>query len=230
MPVGRDLDARLQADGLVGVAVVVDGALGLVDAAPAAPRARRACAARCTRAAPSIVARIVSRPCRSTSAVTRRTPVALAAIWARKSPAVSCFERIWARISLKTSSHDRAALDEPDRRDDHALLEDLAERADRRRRAAADVDVVREVGDVAEQLALVVHGRDQADVVEVDAARMRVVGDDHVAGAEVAGAVGLHRLRHLLHHRAEVHRLREPLRDRPQLARRRTRTRSPSAS
>ena len=49
--------------------------------------------------------------------------------------------------------HDLARLDELDRRDDHALLEHLAERADRRGRAAADVDVVREVRDVAEQLA-----------------------------------------------------------------------------
>ena len=81
---------------------------------------------------------------------------------------------------------DRAALDELDRRDDHALLEDLPERADGRRRAAADVDVVREVGDVAEQLAVVVDRRDQADVVEVDAARVGVVRDDHVAGPEVA--------------------------------------------
>ena len=39
-------------------------------------------------------------------------------------------------------------------RDDHAFLEDLAEGADARGRAAADVDVVGEVGDVAEQLAV----------------------------------------------------------------------------
>ena len=52
---------------------------------------------------------------------------------------------------------DRAVRDHLDGRDDHAFLEDLAERADRRGRAAADVDVVREVRDVAEQLAFVVH-------------------------------------------------------------------------
>ena len=107
-----------------------------------------------------------------------------AATCARRSPAVSCFERICARRRRKTSSTICAAADDPDRRDDDALLEDLAERADRRGRAAADVHVVREVGDVAEQLAVVVDGRDQADVVQVDAARVRVVRDDHVARAE----------------------------------------------
>ncbi len=81
-----------------------------------------------------------------------------AAIWARRSPPVSCFERIWARISAKTSGDDPARLDELHRRDDHALLEHLAERADRRGCAAADVDVVGEVRDVADQLA-VVRGR-----------------------------------------------------------------------
>ena len=108
---------------------------------------------------------------------------------------------------------DRSAGDELDRGHDHAFLEDLAERSDRRRGATADVDVVREVRDVPDQLALGMHGRDERDVVEVDAARVRVVGDEHVAGAEVLGAVRAHRLRHLLGHRAEVHGLREALRD-----------------
>ena len=108
----RELDARLQAHGLVGVAVVVDDALGLVDAvrqrrelgqraplgvleqlAPSSPRSSRGRAA-------------------STSACTRRTPVLFAAICARKSPPVSCLERICARISLKTSGTIRAAVDE----------------------------------------------------------------------------------------------------------------------
>ena len=125
---------------------------------------------------------------------------------------------------------DPAGLDDLDRRDDHALLEHLAEGADRGRRAAADVDVVREVRDVAEQLAAGEDGRDEADVVEVDAARERLVRDDHVARPEVLGAVAAHRLRHLLDHRAEVHGLGEALRDGAQLARRRRRTRSRSAS
>ena len=117
-------------------------------------------------------------------------------------------------MRLKTSGHDAAAVDDLDRRDDHALLEDFAERADRGRRAAADVDVMGEVGDVPDQLLPVEHGRDQADVVQVDAARERVVRDDHVAGPQFRGAVVAHRARYLLDHRAEVDRLREALRDR----------------
>ena len=101
-------------------------------------------------------------------------------------------------------------------RDDDPFLEHLPEGADRRGRAAADVDVVREVGDVAEELALVVDGGDEADVVQVHAARVRVVRDHHVAGAEPLRPVAAERVRDLLHHRAEVHGLREALRDRPQ--------------
>ncbi len=52
----------------------------------------------------SITPSTVSRPCRAVSAWMRRTPVAFAATWARRSPAVSCFERIWARSSVNTSS------------------------------------------------------------------------------------------------------------------------------
>ena len=110
-------------------------------------------------------------------------------------------------------AHDPAAFDDLDGRDDHALLEHLPERSDRRRRAAADVDVVREVGDVAEQPPVVVDRGDEADVVQVDAAREGLVRDDHVARAEVLGAVVEDRARHLLDHRAEVDGLGEALRD-----------------
>ena len=112
---------------------------------------------------------------------------------------------------------DLPALDDLDGRDDHALLEDLAEGADRGRCAATDVDVMREVGDVADEGSVDVDGRDQADVVQVHAARMRVVRDDRIAGAEVLRAVAPDRIRHLLRHRAQVHGLRERLGDRPQL-------------
>jgi hypothetical protein len=115
---------------------------------------------------------------------------------------------------LEDVRHDPAARDQPDRWDDHAFLEDLAERSDARRRPAADVDVVRDVRDVADQLAVGVHGGDQADVVQVHAARVRIVREQHVAGPEPVGAVGEDRLRHLLDHRAEVDGLREPLRHR----------------
>ena len=110
-------------------------------------------------------------------------------------------------------AHDPSARDDPHRRDDHAFLEHLPERSDRGGRTAADVDVVGEVGDVAQQRAVVVDGRDQADVVQVDAARERLVRDDHVAGLEVLRAVVEDRARHLLDHRAEVDGLREALRD-----------------
>ena len=111
--------------------------------------------------------------------------------------------------------HDPPCLDHLDGRDDHALLEHLAEGADRRRCTAADVDMVGEVRDVPEQLTGGEHRRDEADVVEVDAARERLVRDDHVAGAEVLGAVALDRLGYLLDHRAKMNGLSEALRNRP---------------
>ena len=108
---------------------------------------------------------------------------------------------------------DLSRLDDLHGRDDHALLEDLPEGTDRRRGAAADIDVVREVRDVPEQLALHDHRRDQADVVQVDAARIRVVRDDHVAWRQILRAIGADRVRNLLDHRAEVDGLGEALGD-----------------
>ena len=112
---------------------------------------------------------------------------------------------------------DPSRLDDLDGRDDHALLEDLPEGADRRRCASADVDVVGEVRDEPEQHAFDEHGRDEADVVQVDAARIRVVRDDHVTRPQVLDAVRPHRVRHLLDHRAEMDGLREALRHGAQL-------------
>ncbi len=168
--------------GLVGVAVVVDGALGLVDA-----RRERAISARVRRSvyssSSSIVARSVSRPWRPDE---RRDAPDAGRV--RRDLGAEVAGRLVLRADLGQDQpedvvHDRPALDELDRRDDHALLEHLLEGADRRGRAAADVDVVREVRDVAEQLAVDVDRRDQADVVQVHAARVRVVRDDHVARA-----------------------------------------------
>src|SRR4029078_9420850 len=82
-----------------------------------------------------------------------------------------------------------AVLHEAHRRDDHALLEDLTERPDRRRRPAADVHVVREVRDVPEQLALVPYRRDERDVVQVHTARKRLVRDEDVSRAGTRRAV-----------------------------------------
>ena len=214
--VGVDLDAHPQPDRLVGVAVGVHGALGLVDA-------MRELGELGPRPPLGVLEQLLHRR------EDRLDPVAVDerghAANARRvggdlGPEVARGLVLGADLGqdqLEDVLQDRAALDELDRRDDHALLEDLFERADRGGRPAADVDVVREVRDVTDQLALVVDGRDQADVVQVDAARVRVVRDEHVAGGQVLGAVRPDRLRHLLGHRAEMDRLREPLGDRAQL-------------
>ena len=77
------------------------------------------------------------------------------------------------------------ALDELHRRDDHAFLEDLLECAHRRRRTAPNVHVVCQAGRVSGQLALPVDRPDEADVVQMNAAAIRVVGEDHVPRAEL---------------------------------------------
>ena len=202
--------------GSVGVAVVVDRALGLVrarlelrDLGPHAPLrvGEQLLHRREERLAPVAVGQ-------------RRDPPHAGRVGRDLRPEVA--GRLVLRPDLGEDQpedvvHDLAALDDLDGRDDHALLEHLLEGADRRGRAAADIDVVRQVRDVADEQAVDVDGRDQADVVQVHAARVRVVGDDRVARPEVLRAVALDRVRHLLHHRAQVHRLRERLRDRPQL-------------
>ena len=116
---------------------------------------------------------------------------------------------------LEDVRDDLARLDDLHRRDDHPLLKDLSERANARWSTPADVDMMRDVRDVAEQVVPDVDRGDQTDVVQVDPARMRVVRDDDIPGPEVFWAVAPHRLRHLLDHRAEVDRLRESLSDRP---------------
>ena len=87
------------------------------------------------------------------------------------------------------SVDDHAVLDQLDRRDDDPFLEDLLEGADAGRRAAADVDVVGEAGDVAEDLALVHERRDEGHVVEVPATDVRVVDQDRVTRSEALRAV-----------------------------------------
>ena len=81
-----------------------------------------------------------------------------------------------------------ALAEQPDHRDAQALLEDLAH-APRHRPGshAADVRVVREVRDEAEQLAADEHRHRVVDVREVGAARgMRIVGDEEIAFVDVA--------------------------------------------
>ena len=210
--VGRDLDPRLQLHRLVGVAVDVDGALGLVDAV----RQRRDLGAGAPLGVVEQLAHRAGHRLEAVAADERLQPADAGRVGGDLGAEVASGLVLGADLrqdQVEDVAHDPPARDDLHRRDDHALLEHLAERADRRGRAAADVDVVREVGDVAEQLAVVMDRRDQADVVQVDAAREGLVGDDHVAGLEVLGPVVEDRARHLLHHRAEVDGLREALRD-----------------
>ena len=151
-----DLDLRPQPHGLVGVAVRVDEALCLVDT-------RRQSGELRSRAPLGVVEQLAHRLAH------RRSPVA---VGQAPEPAGAGHVRgdlrpevagcLPLRPDLGEDQRedvvdDAPTLDELDRRHDHALLEDLPERADRRRRAAADVDVVREVRHVAEQLAVAPH-------------------------------------------------------------------------
>ena len=81
---------------------------------------------------------------------------------------------------------------EPDRRDDHALLVELARLGGQARRLhAADVRVVRaRDGEAARD------ARDDRDVRKVRAPRVRVVEDVELAGLRVAGLHGRDRLGH----------------------------------
>ena len=152
-PSGVDLDPGPEAHGLVGVAVVVDGALGLVrprlelrDLRPHAPLRvlEQLLHRREERLAPVAVGQ-------------RRDPPHTRRVGRDLGPEVA--GRLVLRADLGEDQaedvvDDLAARDDLDRRDDHALLEHLLERADRRRRAATDVDVMREVRHVAEQHAV----------------------------------------------------------------------------
>ena len=113
---------------------------------------------------------------------------------------------------------DLAALDEAHAGDDEAFLVDLARDADAAGRAAADIDVMGDVGHVAEQRALVEDGRDERDVVQVHAALVGIVDQDAVAGLQALGAVGADGARHQVSQRAQVGGLGEGLGDGAQLA------------
>ena len=184
--VRAQLDPRLQAHRLVGVAVVVDDALRLVDAV----RQRGELGERAPLGVGEQLLHRRERASRgraaSASAWMRRTPVLFAATCARKSPAVSCFERICASTSRKTSSTIRPPRTSLTGGMITPSWNTSRNAPMRRGRAAADVDVVREVRDVAEQLALDVDRRDQAHVVQVHAARVRAVRQQHVAVGEVS--------------------------------------------
>ena len=119
----------------------------------------------------------------------------MAAICARKSPAVSFLARMLAQNILKTSvSRSPRARDLDDREDD-ALLVDLPAGGEAARIGAADVDVVREIGGIGDDPPAVEDRREHDDVVQMHAALVGVVGDELVARLQIARAVALDRLR-----------------------------------
>ena len=79
---------------------------------------------------------------------------------------------------------DHAVVHDPDRRDDQPLHVLLAVETDAPWRPAADVDVVGHRDRVRERPAVEDERRDQADVVEVQAAEMAVVAQEGVARLE----------------------------------------------
>ena len=209
-----DLDPHLQAHRLVRVAVVVDESLGLIDAewqrGDFGPRAPLGVGEELFHGGENRAEPVPGNE--------RLDPTHPRRIRSDLGAEVAC--RLVLRADLRQDQledvrDDLARLDDLHRRDDHPLLKDLSERANARWSTPTDVDMMRDVRDVAEQVVPDVDRGDQTDVVQVDPARMRVVRDDDIPGPEVFWAVAPHRLRHLLDHRAEVDRLRESLSDRP---------------
>ena len=89
------------------------------------------------------------------------------------------------------------ALDDLHRRNAQALLEDLGRvRGEAPDRLAADLRQVADVGDEAEQLALVEDGSDHRVLGDVRTATVWVVVEDHVAGLERIDAELLERPAH----------------------------------
>ena len=126
---------------------------------------------------------------RSRSAVIRRIPVLLEAIWARKSPAVSRFALTWASTRSKTSRVDLPSHHELDRRDDHAFLVDLAECSDAGRSASSHVDVMCQARHVSYGGAIVEDRRYEGDVIEVDAAPIGEVHENPITLAQPLRAI-----------------------------------------
>ncbi len=117
--------------------------------------------------------------------ITLRSATRSEPICALRSPHVFRGVRWLAMISRHRSISFCVALDDLDRRDAQALLEDLGgvggEDADR---LAADLGQVADVGDEAEQLALVEDRADHAVLGDVRAAAVGIVVQDDVAGLE----------------------------------------------
>ena len=216
-PSGRISIRRAEAHRLVGVAVGVDRCLPTRRRRAAAPRARRACAARCSRAAPP------SRPRSSRGRGGRRAPRAGAR--PSRSPRSGRGSRPPSRASSGSAPGSARRRRRRSCPPSTTLTGGMITPSwNTSRKAPIDAGAPPPTSTWWARFATYPSsspsantGEIEADVVEVHAARERLVGDDHVAGAEVLGAVAADRLRHLLDHRAEVHGLREALRHRPQL-------------
>ncbi len=103
--------------------------------------------------------------------------------------------------------NDFSALDQLDAGNLDALLVDFLECTDGRRCTTANVDMVGEVDHVAKQLAAVVNGRDQGNVIQVGATSVRIVAQQSVTWAKVFHPILAHHIGHQSGQRAEVRRL-----------------------
>jgi len=84
---------------------------------------------------------------------------------------------------------DFAAGGKADGWNDHSLLEYFPKCTDTSRSPSTDINVMGQTRDVAEKLTIDVHGRNQRDVIQMDAAFKGVVGDDRVARDQSIGVV-----------------------------------------
>ena len=141
-------------------------------------------------------ARYVSLPNRSHRSSTRRSPARQPATIANRSARFISGSRTLLRITPQHVLLHHPALDDLDRRDVDALLEDRARaRRQRPRERPARVHHVTELARPADQLVLVEDRQQHQPVVRVrDRARAleRVRGEDHVARVHAAIPVGHH--------------------------------------
>ena len=132
--------------------------------------------------------RVRQRAARGRSArryrASRVSATRFAAICAVRSPSRSSGVRTLASTSARMSSTDPPAPHEPHGRKNQSFLIDLARDRHRARTHAADVRVMRAIGDVERRppVASEEHRRDERDVRQVRAAVERIVQHHDVAG------------------------------------------------
>ena len=97
------------------------------------------------------------------------------------------------------------------RRNDDTLLVNLTERTDTRRCTATHIDMMGNIGDIAERLVVVVDGRNEGHIIEVAAASIRVVDQERIAWTEVFNPIVDDGLRDQLNQRPQVGGLTERL-------------------